>query len=90
LDRPDDNQHAIILVGQQVAKSFNGKMSKYEILFDKERVSSLSSKPNPNSAFKIIPMVIGILGNTQNETLKFLDTIADFSDDIYRMERAIS
>jgi hypothetical protein len=40
--------------------------------------------------FKIVPVVIGLLGNTHKETLKFLDTLADLSDGFFVMERIIS
>jgi hypothetical protein len=33
-----------------------------------------------SSNFKIVPVVIGLLGNTHKETLNFLDTLADLSD----------
>jgi hypothetical protein len=38
LYRPDNNQEARDLVGQQVTKTFDGKKSKYERIFDKEPV----------------------------------------------------
>jgi hypothetical protein len=36
-----------------------------------------------------LPIVIGIPGNTHKETLKFLDRLADFSEEFFVMERAI-
>jgi hypothetical protein len=81
LYRPDNNQEARNLVGQQVKKTFDAKKSKYEGIFGKEPLGTVSSK---SSNFKIVPIVIGLLGNTHKDTLKFLDTLADLSDGIFR------
>jgi hypothetical protein len=82
LNQPDDNEAALNLAGKQVAKTYAGKKSKYEKLFESEPTGTLN--PDSIPRFKIVPVVVGLLGNVHKQTMEFFEQLAEYSDNIFR------
>jgi hypothetical protein len=82
LNQPADNEATLNLAGKQIAKTYAGKKSKYEKLFEIEPTRTLN--PNSIPRFKIVPIVIGLLGNVHKQTMEFFDQSAQYSDNIFR------
>jgi hypothetical protein len=79
LNQPADNEAALNLAGKQITKTYAGKKSKYEKLFEAEPTQSLN--PNSTPRFKVVPITIGLLGNVHKQTMDFF---AEYSDNIFR------
>jgi hypothetical protein len=82
LNQPADNAAALNLAGKQITKTYDGKKSKYEKLFEMKPTRSLN--PNFTPRFKIVPIIIGLLGNVHKQTMEFFEQLAEYSDNIFR------